>query len=188
MKARKQFDINILKLSNGIHHYQYDINSSFFSEFEGSFIEKGNLKVDLELTKSESMIQTSFSIQGTVELTCDRSLENFDETIAVNDNLIFKYGAEFAELSEDIITIPRELPSLNVSQYIFEFIGLAVPMKKLHPRFRSEMEEVLEDEETESILIYSTGGDDQNEESNLPDEEQKDPRWEILNKLKKNLN
>jgi uncharacterized metal-binding protein YceD (DUF177 family) len=191
MKARKQFDINIIKLTNGSHHYQFDIDSSFFSEFENSFIEKGDLKVNLELTKSETMIQAGFFIEGNIELTCDRTLETFDEPISVHENLIFKYGEDFAELSEDIITIPRDLPTLNISQFVYEFIGLAVPMKKLHPRFRAEMEEALEDEETEGILIYSTGGDEEEteDENSIPDEEdKKDPRWEILNKLKKNLN
>lgn len=191
MKARKQFDINILKLSNGDHHYEYDINSSFFSEFEDSFIEKGDLKANVILTKSETMIQASFEIEGEVELTCDRTLEKFNEPISANENLIFKYGEEFKELSEDIIIIPKDLPTLNISQYVYEFIGLAVPMKKLHPRFREELEAALEDEETEGILVYSTGGDEEDEEENNIEEsgeEQKDPRWEILNKLKKNLN
>lgn len=191
MKARKQFDLNIIKLSNGVHHYEFTIDSSFFSEFENSFIEKGDLKVNLELTRSETMIQSNFFIEGSIELVCDRSLETFDEPITVNENLIFKYGDDFAELSEDIIVIPRDLPTLNVSQFVYEFIGLAVPMKKLHPRFRAEMEKALEDEETEGILVYSTGGDEEDTEDEhiaSEEDEKKDPRWEILNKLKKNLN
>ncbi|MBX9852498.1 MAG: DUF177 domain-containing protein [Cytophagaceae bacterium] len=188
MKVRRQFDLDILKLRNGIHHYGFDIEDSFFEEFKDSFIEKGRLKVKLSLNKSETLIQAEFEIQGRVELTCDRSLEKFDYSVDVTNHLIFKYGNEFSELTEEIITIPRDLPTLNVAQYIYEFIGLAVPMKKLHPRFQNEQGEETEEE---AILVYTTKkeGDEEDEETENTDEKEvKDPRWEILNNLKKNLN
>jgi uncharacterized metal-binding protein YceD (DUF177 family) len=70
-----------------------------------------------------------------------------------------------------------------VAQYIYEFIGLAIPMKRLHPRFEEEEQE---DEDIEGILIYSTKkeGDDPEDE----EDEKIDPRWDILNNLKKNIN
>jgi uncharacterized metal-binding protein YceD (DUF177 family) len=191
MKVRRQFDIDIIKLSNSIHNYEFDINSSFFEQFEDSFIEKGNLKVQLTLDKSETMIQAKFQIEGMVELICDRSLEPFDFEISVNEYLVFKYGEEFSELTEEIVTIPKNLPTLNVAQYIYEFIGLAVPMKKLHPRFSEEDEEEEdEDELIEGKLIYTTlsESDEEEEKEEDPETDKIDPRWEILNNIKKNLN
>lgn len=189
MKTRRQFDIDIIKLSNSVHDYEFDLDSSFFEDFEDSFLHKGTLKVHVSLDKSSTLIKAGFDIEGVVELICDRSLEPFDENISVHESLIFKYGAEFSELTEEIITIPRDLPTLNVAQYIYEFIGLAVPMKKLHPKFRTE-EENEEEDESEGILIYTTRTAEEADDEPEPDtdNEPKDPRWEILNNLKKNLN
>jgi uncharacterized protein len=186
MKARRLFNIDILQLSIGSHQYEFDIESSFFENFEDSFIEKGKLKAIVTLDKSETLLQADFAINGYVELVCDRSLENFDYPISTQNHLIFKYGSEFSELTDEIITIPRDTPSLNMAQYIYEFIGLAIPMKKLHPKFQTEEEDEKEDE-TEGILIYTTIKEGE-EEIEDPADGSLDPRWEILNNIKKNLN
>src|SRR5436190_8564765 len=162
MKGLRSFGIEILKLETGKNYYEFDIESSFFGDFKDSFLEKGKLKASLMLDNSETLIQVNFVIDGYVELTCDRSLENFDYPISVNENLIFKFGDEFSELTEEIITIPRDLQTLNVAQYIYEFIGLAIPMKKLHPRFTEEEDE---NPDSEGILIYTTKSENDEEDS-----------------------
>src|SRR6185312_9543622 len=124
MKALRKYDIDIFNLNNGVHDYEYEIDSSFFESFEDSYIQKGNLKVKLALNKSETLLQSSFNIEGVVELICDRSLETFDYEINTNNNLIFKYGQEYIELTDEIITIPQNAQKINVAQYIYEFIGL----------------------------------------------------------------
>jgi uncharacterized metal-binding protein YceD (DUF177 family) len=71
--------------------------------------------------------------------------------------------------------IHRDSDSLELGQYIYEFINLEVPMKKLHPRYAGE-----EDDDSEGKIIYSSGdqkGADENGEDI-------DPRWEKLKKLK----
>ncbi|GAL84970.1 hypothetical protein MYP_2198 [Sporocytophaga myxococcoides] len=180
MKGLRTFDIEIVSLSNSKHYYDYTLDSTFFENFEDSLLEKGQLKVTVMLNKSETMIQASIAVEGWVELICDRSLDPFEYQINTNDQIIFKYGKEYAEISEEIITIPFETQKLNLSQFIYEFIGLAVPMKKLHPKFIKEEEE--ENDEEETLLIYSTPID--LDEDELKDDEI-DPRWDILNKLKK---
>lgn len=179
MKAKRDFDIDIYKLSNRKHDYEYEIESSFFENFENSIIQKGKLKVKLSMEKSETFIQSDFHIDGIVELICDRSLEHYDFHIDQKNKLIFKYAEEFNELTDEIVTIPKDLQKLNMAQYIYEFIGLAIPMKKLHPKFVKEDDQ----EDAETILIYTTGTKNPEDEK-----EETDPRWDILNKLKKNNN
>lgn len=179
MKGLRTFDIDIVSLSNAKHYYDYTLDSTFFENFEDSLLDKGELKANVTLDKSETMIQVTISVAGWVELTCDRSLEPFEYQINTTDQVIFKYGKEYAEISDEIVTIPFETQKLNLSQFIYEFIGLAVPMKKLHPKFVREDEE---ENEEETLLIYSTPVDLGEDE--LKDEEI-DPRWDILNKLKK---
>lgn len=180
MKGLRTFDIDIVSLSNAKHYYDYTLDSTFFENLEDSLLEKGQLKATVMLNKSETMIQATIAVEGWVELICDRSLDPFEYQISTNDQVIFKYGKEYAEISEEIVTIPFETQKLNLSQFIYEFIGLAVPMKKLHPKFIKEGEE--ENDEEETLLIYSTPID--LDEDELKDDEI-DPRWDILNKLKK---
>ena len=182
MKNRKLFDIDIVQLRHGKHDYEFDIENAFFAGFEDRYAEKGKLKVQLSLDKSETLLIANFAIEGSIELICDRSLDTFDFVISTNNQLIFKYGAEHSELSDEIVTITKDTSTLNMAQYIYEFIGLSIPMKKLHPRYNEE-----EEEETEGTLIYSTIKEGEEEEVDDINEST-DPRWDILNNIKNNLN
>jgi uncharacterized protein len=186
MRDRRLYDIGIISLSHKEHIFNYELSDSFFELFEDSFIKKGALKVTLKLNKSETFIQANFILEGTVELVCDRSLENFDYPVSTNDTLLVKFGESFEELSESIIVIPRDQATLNIAQYLFEYIGLAIPMKKLHPRFSEENES----EDSENVLIYSTikPEDLNNDEEDKVDEAGLDPRWDLLKNIRNNFN
>ncbi len=179
MKSLKAFDIEIFRLSDGKQSFGYELNDAFFASIEGSLVEKGSLKTNVVLDKSERLILASFDTKGTVELICDRSLEPFEHTIDSQENLVFKFGDEFAELSEDVIMIPRDLQKLNLAQYIYEFIGLSVPMKKLHPKLQAEET----DDESETKLVYRS--DDSTKDTKKgEDSDVVDPRWNALKELK----
>jgi len=178
MKARKKYDIHIYKLSNGSHEYEFEIGGEFFEMFDGDLVSKGQLNAVVTLNKTDSMIQVDFNIQGSIELECDRSLEEFDFPINVERSMIYKYGDEGKELSEDVYVIEKNTQTLNVADIIFEFIGLEIPMKKLHPKFQDEENE---DDDSEGRMIYTSESD---EDSTEQEEENVDPRWEALKNLK----
>lgn len=122
------------------------------------------------------MIEMFFDLQGAVELECDRSLDHFDYPIKAEKVMRYRLGEDWQELSDDLMVIPRDSQTINIASLLFEFIGLEIPMKKLHPRFAEE-----DEGEDELISIYTS--DSESEEENQ--EEAVDPRWEALKKLKK---
>ena len=67
-----------------------------------------------------------------------------------------------------------------MAQFIYEFINLEVPIKKLHPRFQ---EEETQDDDSDSLLIYSTEAENE-ADSDSPSEDLIDPRWLALKSLK----
>ncbi len=181
MKELKNFYIDIFKLSNSKHEYEFEVDNSFFESFDYSTVEKGNAKVKVLMNKSETMINMNFQIEGSVELICDRSLEEFDYPISVNENIIFKFGEVEVALDDDIVIITKNTQRINVAQYIYEFIVVAVPMKKLHPRF--EEEDASDD--TNLKLVYSSDQGDEADEDEKPDEDI-DPIWSKLKNLNNN--
>lgn len=172
MVRRVDYNIDIFKLSNSSHQYDFEFDDSFFDFFEGSFVSKGNGKIELVLLKSDSFMQLKFEIIGKVELVCDRSLEPFWFELKLTDKLLIKFGEDWEEISDEILIMPRNEQTINVAQYIYEFIGVAIPMKKLHPKFT--------DEDEMDDFIYSS------EDSNEADDKEAsvDPRWKKLKDLK----
>jgi uncharacterized metal-binding protein YceD (DUF177 family) len=181
LRGLAPFDIDIYNLSPKRHEYVFESGSAFFQNFEQSLIEEGTFTANVTIDKSETMLQLFFHIKGSIVLVCDRTLENFDYPIDIQQKLILKFGDENAELTDEIEIIPRETQRINVSQYIYEYIGLAIPMKKLHPRCANETYEETE----ESIVVYrSQPSPEENEAAS--EEEAIDPRWNILKNLNNN--
>ena len=183
MKDLKEYSIEISRLSNKKHDFEFDSGAAFFNNFENSLIEEGAFKVKLTLDKSETMMSLHFHITGSVQLICDRTLEPFDYPINIKQKLIFKFGDQDEVLTDEIEIIKRDTQQINIAQYIYEFIGLAIPMKKLHPKLAKGHFE----ENEEGILVYSSGTTGEVDSESTPDsDEPMDPRWQILKNLKDN--
>jgi uncharacterized metal-binding protein YceD (DUF177 family) len=166
----KTFNIDIYKLSNKKHEYQFEWNDGLFTIAESSLVQKGQGECQVILDKSDTMITLEFNISGAIELTCDRSLELFDHSIEFGEHLILKLGDENAELGDEILMIHRDTQQLNIAEYLYQYINLAIPMKNIHPD--------LIDEEDEGIVFVTETAPEKNKNNEV------DPRWAALKKLK----
>lgn len=172
MSRKDKYYIDIYGLKNGIHQYDFIIDDNFFGVHENTFTDKGNGLANVTLEKSENHINVTLDLDVNVNLTCDRSLEKFDYPIKTTKSVIFKFGEEEQELDVDLFMILRDTQRLNLGQHIFDYIGLSIPYKKLHPRFDADEEK----EGDELIFQTPVSGEDETTE---------DPRWAALKKLKK---
>lgn len=173
MKAA-DFKVNIIGLSQKAHRFEFALEDGFFALYGKDLLESGHFDAEVTLDKRETLIEADFAIRGNARLVCDRSLEPFELPMDIRRKILFKYGEEEKELSEEIVLITREQASLDVGQYLYELIAVSLPMKRLHPKFRDE------DNTADDIqLVYSSPADASDEK-----EEPIDPRWEKLKKLK----
>ena len=184
-KVRRLYDIDIFKLESGEHHFEMEINDAFFTLFNYGLLEKGQARVDIQLQKTESMMTLDFVLKGGVELVCDRSLEPFEYPVELKERLIVKFGEEELELDDDILIITQNTQKINLAQFIYEIIGISLPMKKIHPDYLEEEEEDEFDDLSEGKLVYSSEADEQ-EEKESKEDESVDPRWNVLKNLKNN--
>jgi len=174
----ERFRVNIVGLSVKVHHFEYTFGDEFFKQFGDNLISRGSFKADVAINKHETFLEVHFDIKGTAKLVCDRSLDVFDYPIEAKKMVVFKYGEEDREITEEIMMIHRDTVSLELGQFIYEFIALPVPMKKLHPRFRDEDFDENESEEENGKIIFSSTTEEKKKD------EITDPRWDILKKLK----
>lgn len=187
MKEQRNFNIDIYRLSNSTHEYSFEINNSFFEFFETGLIQKGKAIAKVILRKTDTLIEANFEIIGDVELECDRSLELFDFPLSVTERVLYKYGEEEMELNDEITIITKLTQKINVAQHIYDFINMAIPMKKISPKYQDEDDE---DDSSQVKLVYTSKSydDEEFDEEEEIDEEEPDPRWDVLKNLKNNLN
>jgi uncharacterized metal-binding protein YceD (DUF177 family) len=173
------YSINIVGLKDKEHLFQYEFGDEFFQVYGSNLVSKGKFQVDVLMDKRETLLDVDFKIRGAARLTCDRSLETFDYPIKDTRKIVFKYGDTDEEITDEIIIIHRDTATLELGQYIYEFIALAIPLKKLHPRFSAEDE--VDEDDSEGKIVYSSG---ESSEKNNDIDNEIDPRWNILKKLK----
>ncbi|WP_231490998.1 DUF177 domain-containing protein [Pedobacter sp. Leaf170] len=176
MNPLKQFSVPFTGLKLGSHHFEYELDDTFFGAFEYSMIKNGNLKVDLELEKQETMLLLKFKVLGTVNLDCDKCLSEFALPINLYERQIVKFAEDELESDdEEIISLSRKETSIDISKPLYEMINVAVPYIKNCEQAGKECDQEMIDR-LEQLSI-----DKQAEEN----EQISDPRWEALNKLKK---
>lgn len=166
----KEFVIPFSGLKNGFHSYEFEINKEFFEHFEYTEISRCNIKVDVELDKQERMMVFSFQIKGEATVPCDRCSGLYDQDLSSEEKLIVKTGGEEDEETEEIVNIPEKDYQFDLAPFIYEFVILCFPAKRIHPEGKNKKTQC--DPEVLKILNESIV------------EESHDPRWDALKKLK----
>ncbi len=178
MQARKEYIIQFVGLSVGEHLYEFNISDSFFEDLEYSEIKQGNIAVKLKLIKQSTMMVLNFEISGTVRMNCDRCAAEFDLPIDGNNKLIVKVGGnDSTGEDDDIITIAANEHELDLSQYMYEYIALSLPSKRVHP-YNAKGKSTCDKEMLNKLNQFIT------EEEK--DEDENDPRWNDLKNIKLN--
>ena len=175
MKDLKEFSIPFTGLSLGKHQFDFHVGDEFFGFFGPLEYRNFDIQVDMEMNKSERMLELAFTFKGSVELRCDLTDEPFNHPFDEHFDWIVKFGPEFNNDDEEVLVLPYEAVEVDVAPFIRDIISLAIPMKKVHPgvengTFESEMLDRL-DELSPEIKEEKEEG------------EATDPRWDKLKDL-----
>jgi len=170
MDKLRNYDVSFSGLKTGKHEFRYEIDKEFFQLFDTEQ-EFTNPKITVEvlLDKHSTFLEFEIKVHGTVELVCDITNVNFDHPIENEIGVLVKFGEEYDDSEEDVITIPSNDHAFNIAQLIYENVVLSIPMKKISPDVTDEDLEILEKfgpKETEA------------------EEPKSDPRWDALKNLK----
>ncbi|MBG7612070.1 DUF177 domain-containing protein [Polaribacter sp. BAL334] len=172
MKDLKQFNIPFVGLSEGNHDFNYKIENEFFEYFNFDEFESANINVSLSFFKKTTLLELVFKAKGTVEVPCDVTTEMYHQKIKATLPLVVKFGPEFNDDNEEILILSYDAYQLNVAQYIYEMIILAVPNKKVHPKV---LDGTMESETLKKLKELEIKEENTAEEA--------DPRWDKLKNL-----
>ncbi|SHE56504.1 Uncharacterized metal-binding protein YceD, DUF177 family [Arenibacter palladensis] len=173
MMQHKEFIIPFSGLKQGKHEFEYTIENKFFESFEYDEFSGANIKLDVTLNKMSTMMELEMKARGTVNVNCDLTSEPYDQKIKADLELVVKFGDEYNNDNDEILIIPHSEYQINIAQYVYEMLVLAVPLKKVHPgvldgSLKSEVLDKLEELQPKDTK---------------ENKEDIDPRWDALKKL-----
>jgi len=120
----------------GSHVFDWTIGSSFFALYEMSEINDANIEVQLTLVKHSSFLELRFVLNGRAEVSCDRCLDPLKLDIASEAQMFVRFGEQVGEddsEGNDVIVLPYDEDRLDVSQYLYEYAHLSLPIRRVHP-------------------------------------------------------
>lgn len=136
MNSRRNFDIAFVGLKPGIHEFEYEIDDKFFAAYQEQDFQHCVSQVKLRLEKSNGFMLLRFEVGGKLDVTCDRCgnplpLELWDEF-----NIVVKLVEDPEPMNEqeedpDVYYISKGASHLHISDWIYEFINLSIPMQRM---------------------------------------------------------
>jgi uncharacterized metal-binding protein YceD (DUF177 family) len=165
------YTILLSGLKEGHHAVDFEIDKEFFELFEESEVKEGSLIANIEMDKRSTHLDLIIRVSGSVRISCDRCLEMFSQPIASENRLLVKFGKSIDDTDPDILSIPIYENELDLHQQLYEFIMLALPIKRVHPLDKNRKS------------MCDPGMLKKLEELIIEEEKEDDPRWDELKKL-----
>ncbi len=168
------YSLPIKGLNTGTHEFIFHVDGEFFAHFEHSPVKTADIELVLVLDKRPGIMTMEFDFSGTIDTECDRCLAPIHLPVADSQVVMVKYSEEEGQEDADVIFIHPETPALDVSEYVYEFIILSIPMIKTYD-CQEENPPVCDQE---MLLLLEQGI-----EPPQVEEKEENPVWEKLKDL-----
>ncbi|MEO6489712.1 MAG: DUF177 domain-containing protein [Ferruginibacter sp.] len=136
MAYKRAFEIAFVGLKPGVHQFNYDLDNKFFIEKGAQDLTEATANVKLSLEKNTGFMLLKFEVGGKAKVSCDRcgnplKLDLWDEfkmLVKLVDN---PQEMNDQEEDPDVYYLSRTESHLDISDWIYEFVLLSVPMQRM---------------------------------------------------------
>lgn len=135
MANRRAFEIAFVGLKPGLHEFSYELNDKFFVEKGAEDFTNATANVKLTLEKNTGFMRLKFEVGGKADVTCDRCGNPLQIDLWDEFKMLVKLVDDPEVMNEqeedpDVFYISRTESHLDVSDWLYEFVMLSVPMQK----------------------------------------------------------
>lgn len=173
MRKQKEFNIPFSGLKQGKHEFTYSIDNTFFESFGYDEFNKAKVEVLAIMNITSTMLEFEMEAKGSINIACDLTNEPYNQVINGELKLVVKFGDEFNDDNDEILVIPHGEHQINMAQYVYEMLVLAVPSKRIHP---GVLDGSIQSEALKKLEALQPKETQENREET-------DPRWDVLKKL-----
>ena len=133
----ENFIIPLDGLAAGRKEFFWQAGKEFFESFDNSEILDAELVVRASAEKSGRYVGVDCNVEGTVTVECDRCLDDLPMPVDVEILLSVKFGEaessdEHQEGEREVIFVPEDNADLDMSQIIYDYVCLSLPMQRCH--------------------------------------------------------
>lgn len=179
----RTYSLNLARMKPGKQEESFDLDQAFFEHFDYGLSQSGSVTADLKMHKYDTHLDVTFHVHGDVFVECDRCLTPYAQPIDSRHRIIYSFDPEMNFEGEEVIHVEPNEPNLVIAQELYDFVHVSLPFRKVPPK-----EVHLCDPETLALLGLDAEGNPDNRPAAPQDEDDIDPRWAALKKLKDEQN
>ena len=168
----KELVIPFAGMKEGDYSFSAELDDTFFEALEFPEIQTGNINVAIEMQRRQHLLTLEITIDGNVDLECDRCGNMYSQEIEDQRTVVVNLNSDHFEDEDDLISLPQSQNDLDLTPYIYQYIVLAIPAKRVCP------ENVGCDPDVINKLDQLQPGEKSEEEN------KGDPRWNALKNFK----
>lgn len=203
MNIEKNFLIHFTGLKNGKHTFDFHVDDSFFKNYNYDDFNHINADITVLLDKKSTFLELHIVAKGFANIPCDVTNIDFDLPLEGEVKVVVKFGDVYNDEHDEILIIPFSEHQVNVAQYIYEILVLAIPQKRIHPgvldgtlesealdilgyqdAYDREIDDLFDDEDLfDDIDLEDIDDEEEDTEEDIKDNNDIDPRWSELKKL-----
>jgi len=122
----------------GEREFRFSADTEFFQAFENTEILEADVQVCVRARKTgPRKVETEIHLEGTLTVECDRCLEMLPLPVSNVGTLVFRddvpEDTDFSEDGKEVVPFPEAGKELDLSQAVYDYACLALPMKRVHP-------------------------------------------------------
>ena len=163
MANRRAFEIAFVGLKPGIHQFEYVLDDKFFIEKGAEDFTNATATVKLSLEKNAGFMLLKFEVGGNAVVSCDRCGNPLKMDLWDEFKVLVKLVDNPDQMNEqeedpDVFYLSRTESHLDVSDWVYEFVMLSVPMQRMcskeemgGPQCNTEVLEKLKEMEVKEI-------------------------------------
>lgn len=144
MDALKNFAIHFKGLKAGEHEFEYKLDRAFLDAVGDEEMVDAEVVARVVMTKAASMLTFNVELDGTAVVECDRCLDELEYPIETEDTLFVKFSEEEYEFDGEVMWLNPADDEINLADYIYETLLLALPYQRVHERIEDCNQEMIE--------------------------------------------
>lgn len=130
MSVNRHFSIPFEGLKDGKHTFDFLVDDAFFGDFEVSPIKAAKIEMQCTLDKKPKVSDLLLTFGGLYDASCDRCLAPIKIPISGQQQVHVKVQNRMVGVEEeDVLFIEEHTASIDLKQYMYEVICLAMPIQ-----------------------------------------------------------
>lgn len=133
MDVAQTYSIAYKGLKPGPHDFDFKVGAELFEAFPATEIRGGDCDVRVHVERAETQLALDVTIEGYVVVACDRCLDDVRVPVDFQGRLLVKFSDEIREYDGEVMWLSPVESEVDLTQYIYESIVLALPYQRVHP-------------------------------------------------------